>query len=216
MGAGCGPDGAAGGGGSGAGGGGGEGGSAPIVTVLHPDREPLPGQTECTVTISKNLPFEGHTHVPVCTPVEYGTNPPSSGNHWPIWAEFRTFDAPVPREMLVHNLEHGAVVMRYRCDDGCPDVVDAFEQASADFGADELCLLSPENADRSRIVIAPDPKLDAPIGLSAWQATYTATCLDPESIQDFIESTYGKGPESLCKQGKDPADPSTGVPACGS
>jgi hypothetical protein len=204
------------GGGAPVGGQGGDGGtpSEPVVTVLHPDREPLPGETECVVTITDNLPFEGQTHVPVCTTVSYATNPPSSGNHWGVWAQFRVFDTPVPLEMLVHNLEHGAILMLYRCDEACPDIPAAFETAADAFGPDPICLMSPTGADRSRIVVTPAPTLTAPIGLSAWRATYTATCIDPPSLLAFIEDHYGKGPEQVCAQGKDPADPLTGVPAC--
>lgn len=217
----CGDDGTtpSGGGGAGAGptgGQGGEGGSdsPPVVTVLHPDQTPLPGQTECVVTITDNQPFEGHTHVPVCTGVPYETSPPSSGNHWPVWAQFRAFDTPVPHEMLVHNLEHGAIVMLYRCDEACPEIPAAYEVAAAAYGPDPLCIMSPTNAARSRIVVAPDPSLAEPIGLSAWRATYTATCIDPPSLLAFIEEHYGHGTEQVCAEGKDPADPATGVTAC--
>ncbi len=209
-----------GGGGAGAGaptgGQGGEGGTAtpPVVTVLHPDQMPLPGETECVVTITDNQAFEGHTHVPVCTGVPYDTSPPSSGNHWPVWAEFRAFDVPVPHEMLVHNLEHGAIVMLYRCEEACPEIPAAYEAAAVAFGPDPLCVMSPTNAERSRIVVAPDASLAEPIGLSAWRATYSATCIDPPSLLAFIEEHYDQGTEKVCAQGKDPVDPETGVPAC--
>ncbi|NUP09614.1 MAG: DUF3105 domain-containing protein [Polyangiaceae bacterium] len=214
----CGDSSTDGGGGQGAGGdgAGGEGGSEPepVETVLHPDQPPLPGETECVVTIWDHLPFEGQTHVGVCTDVAYQTNPPSSGNHWPIWAQFRTYDAPVPRPMLVHDLEHGAVIMSHRCDPACPDVVAAFQQAAAAFGIDELCVNTSAGAVSQRIIITPDPLLDEPIALSAWRSTYTATCIDPPSLLDFIEQHYAQGPENLCALGKDPADPETGVPGC--
>ncbi|MFO0553144.1 MAG: DUF3105 domain-containing protein [Polyangiaceae bacterium] len=212
----CGDDGAGGmGGGSGGSPAGGAGGAAnePIVTELTPDAPPLPGFSECTVTITENLPEEGKTHVPVCTHVDYGTNPPSSGNHWPVWAAFKTYVDPVPREMLVHDLEHGAVVLAYDCD-GCTDVPQAFQDAATTYGVDALCATSAMGAERSRIVITPDPLLDLPIGISAWRATYVATCIDRPSIDAFIEAHYGDGPERTCFEGKDPSDPSTGVPDC--
>jgi hypothetical protein len=192
----------------------GTGGAAPTVTELTPDAAPLPGETECKVTITEGLPIEGSKHEDVCTSVEYGTNPPSSGNHWPIWAAFRAFDAPVPREMYVHDLEHGGIVMAYRCDAACPDVTDAFEAAATDFGVDERCLAAQNGAERSRLVVTPDPLLDRPIGLAAWGATYTATCIDPPSLLTFIQDHYATGPEDTCAQGKDPTDPTTGIPAC--
>lgn len=211
----CGDSGSASGGaGGGSGGAGGEA-PEPVTTVLHPDAPPLPGQSECVVTIVDHLANEGHTHVPVCTAVGYQTVPPSSGNHWPIWAAFRVHDQPVPHEMLVHDLEHGAIVMAHRCEDAaCPDLAAAFDQVGDDFGVDPLCLMTTGGAPRSRLVITPDPTLEVPIALSAWQATYRATCLDPESLLAFIEAHYAKASENLCLDGKDPLDPATGVPAC--
>ncbi len=202
-------------GGSGAAG----GSSGPIVTELFPTAAPLPGETECRVTITEKLPDEGATHQEVCTPITYGTNPPSSGDHWKIWAEFRAHDAPVPREMYVHNLEHGAVVMSYTCPaaspEGCAAALTALQATADAFGVDPLCAGVVGAADRSRILITPDPLLAEPIGLSAWHATYVATCVDPPSLLSFVEAHYGKAPENLCVEGRDPSDPLTGVPACG-
>ena len=80
-------------------------------------------------------------HVPVGTPVTYNSNPPSSGPHYPVWAAFKEYDAPVDRGYYVHNLEHGAVVFLYKCEDadGCPDVVQALRDAAATVPSDPLC-----------------------------------------------------------------------------
>ncbi len=204
---------------SGGGGSGGSGGSPPepIVEVLNPDAPPLPGFDTCEVVITENLPVEGQTHLVVCDAVTYETNPPSSGDHWPLWAEYRLHEAPVPRQMLVHNLEHGAVVMAHRCagpEDCTADVLVAFEAAADSFGVDPLCANVPGAAIRSRVVMTEDPLLEFPISLSAWRATYTATCIDVPSMVEFLERRYGKGPEQTCAQGKDPLDEATGVPAC--
>jgi hypothetical protein len=203
-------------GGAGSGGTGGEGGQGgqPIVTELFPGAPPLPGETECKVTITENLPNYGAKHHPICTPLAYQTNPPSSGDHWGMWAMFKSYTLPVPREMLVHNLEHGAIVMAYGCPGGCPDVPIAFEDVAADFGADPLCVASPTGAERSRIIITPDPELAEPIGLSAWRATYVATCIDPDSMLAFVTKHYAKAPENICAEGKDPTDPVNGVTVC--
>lgn len=209
------PDGDSGGGGGGGGAGqGGSGDTPPVVTELFPGAAPLPGQTECKVTITTNLPHFGASHHPLCTELTYQTNPPSSGDHWSIWAQFRTYTTEVPRGMYVHNLEHGAVVMAYDCPSGCADVAQAFEDAANEFGVDPLCAASPTGAERSRVIITPDPELDKPIGIAAWRATYVATCIDPPSLLDFIEKNYAKAPENTCSDGKDPDDPATGVILC--
>lgn len=200
----------------GAGGGtGGEGGShpQPVVTETHPNLPPLPGFTSCDVVVTEHATFEGHTHQPVCTKINYVSNPPTSGDHWPVWAMFKQYEAPVPHEMLVHDLEHGAVVLFHNCP-GCADVVPALAAARDAFGPDPLCVATNPMGPRARFIIAPDTQIKTPIAISAWRASYTATCLDTAGIQDFIAKHYGKGTEAVCADGKDPADPATGIPLC--
>lgn len=63
-----------------------------------------------------NLPEEGHTHIPptAATP-NYGTNPPTSGNH--VEPPFQQADgaySEMPQEIdFVHSLEHGRLELQY-------------------------------------------------------------------------------------------------------
>lgn len=198
----------------GSGGSGGSGDGPPVVTKLNPAQPPLPGFSTCEVVITENATFEGHTHQPVCTDIKYTSNPPTSGDHWPVWAMFKQYDAPVPRQMLVHNLEHGSIVLLHNCAGACPDVVSALVGARATFGSDTLCVTSNPTGPAARFVISPDPKIPTPIAISAWRASYTATCIDKPSIDAFVSKHYGKGTEAVCAEGKDPADPLSGVPTC--
>jgi len=186
----------------------------PIVTVLHPDMPPLPGETSCEVTITTGIPVNKAIHVETCSHVDYATNPPSGGNHWPVWAAYTTYEVAVPRESYVHNLEHGAVVLLYKCDGKCPDVLAALADARDAVAGDPLCLQIP-GGPIERVVTTPDPLLDAPVAATAWGATYTATCLDPESLNAFAKAHYGKGTEATCAQGKLYGDPNGGAPVCG-
>ena len=60
---------------------------------------------------------QGNTHVPAGAPVTYtGPLPPSSGSHWPAPAgpvKAGVYDQMVPFEAVVHNLEHGGIVIVY-------------------------------------------------------------------------------------------------------
>jgi hypothetical protein len=192
------------------GGDGGEGGqpSKEETVTLRPDQPPLPGETECTVVITTGIAIPDAMHVPLCTPVTYATNPPSGGPHWPKWATFKKYDVPVPREMYVHDLEHGAVVLAYRCDEPCPDVVDFLGTAFDEFALDPLCVTG---GGTNRLILTPDPDLDAPVAAAAWGATYVATCLDRASLDDFMEGRYGKGTESVCAQGVPIDAPDAGI-----
>ncbi len=50
-------------------------------------------------------------HVEEGTPVEYGTNPPTAGPHAASPGPTGFFDTPQAAETLVHNLEHGQIVL---------------------------------------------------------------------------------------------------------
>ncbi len=166
------------------------------VVVLHPDAGALPGESSCKVTITTRIPVATALHVATCSSVSYATNPPSGGDHWPIWSALKKYTRPVPREMYVHNLEHGTVVLAYRCAPACPDVVGALS-AVFDKAVDPRCGVHP------RVVLTPDAKLPTPIAAVGWGATYTATCIDPTSLQNFTNQAIGHGSEDLCDDGVD-------------
>ena len=45
--------------------------------------------------------------------VEYSTTPPTSGDHWETWANCGFFPDGLPDELIVHNLEHGNIIVSY-------------------------------------------------------------------------------------------------------
>jgi hypothetical protein len=147
------------------------------------------------------IPVLSATHLDVCTPIAYKTNPPSGGNHWPKWAVYAEYSSPVPREMYTHNLEHGGVVLTYACKASCPDVKAALEDIFKN-AVDTFCIAN--GPVKTRVVLTPDPDIPTPIAASAWGATYTATCLDTASLNDFVMKRLGHGPELLCADGYDP------------
>jgi hypothetical protein len=154
----------------------------------------------CLVEID-SPPLLPGTHVAIGTTIQWDSNPPSSGPHYPIWAAYQAYPAPVPRGYYVHDLEHGAVVFLYNCDDGgCPDVVAALQAASDAIPDDPLCTVAHQGV-RVRTVITPDPLIDVPVAAAAWGWVYKAQCLDPPSLRDFAVQHYGQGPEMLCGNG---------------
>jgi hypothetical protein len=66
-----------------------------------------------------DLKDEGHTHIPItaATP-EYGTNPPTSGNHAesPYQQADGAYSEMPPETALVHTLEHGRMEIQYSPD----------------------------------------------------------------------------------------------------
>ncbi|HSC86399.1 MAG TPA: DUF3105 domain-containing protein [Polyangiaceae bacterium] len=158
------------------------------------------GLVECAV------PEAGADHAEPCTALEYASNPPTSGTHFSIWAAFANYQQPVPRGFLVHSLEHGAVVLSYNCAQAEAAGLDCAElrQQLTDFfdswAADPLC-----SATRHRLLVTPDPELDAPFAAAAWGHYLKGTCFDADRVTEFVEAHYGQTYEDICNAGIDPA-----------
>lgn len=167
------------------------------VVESRPDLPPIAPATECVVITGRD-PAEGADHVDTCSDVGYALHPPAAGSHYGQWADFATYDSPVPWGFLVHSLEHGAVILARSCDaSACPEVVAAFEQIHASTG-DPLCR---DHANANRIITVFDPSIDVPIAAVAWGHVYRATCLDTASLSAFVTAHYAQAPENLCFAG---------------
>ena len=85
--------------------------------------------------------------------VKYNSFPPSSGPHYESPAPWNIYEDPIKQTRLVHNLEHGGVVIQYG-----PGV--SKEDVSK--------LRSFYQGDPYGLVVAPFPKLDRKFALTAW------------------------------------------------
>jgi hypothetical protein len=154
----------------------------------------------CTTTV-KQHPDEGAQHLTSCLPAPtYCTNPPSSGNHYPSWADYMTYDTPVPWGHLVHSLEHGAIVIVYNCPGGCADEVAAAQAMIDALPVDPICTAP----TKRRVILAPDPTLDVRWAASAWTWTIRAPCFDAAAFSAFAGAHYGMGREDLCGELHEP------------
>jgi hypothetical protein len=170
--------------------------------------EPYFPEASCFVRID-SPPLLPGIHVPIGTDITtWNSNPPSSGEHYPIWAAYQEFDAAVPRGFYVHDLEHGAVDYLYNCalldagavgdaGDPCAAVVAALEQAVAAMATDPLC----DPSVRVRHVITPDPLIAYPVAAATWGWTYNAACVDLPTLEAFAKVHYAQSPEDFCSNG---------------
>lgn len=176
---------------------------------------PTPGPAPALVEASTPLPIVDAScsvlveapsivpanHLPAGTAIAYVSNPPSSGPHYPSWANFQEYASPVPDGYLVHAMEHGAVVILYKCDalDGgsCSDLVTALRAVRDSVPTDPTC----DPQIRVRVILAPRPTLDVPVAAAAWGYTYRAACVDGPSLLQFVTEHYAKAPEDFCAPG---------------
>jgi hypothetical protein len=155
---------------------------------------------ECEAVAAQHALAPG-IHVTACTPIDYATNPPSSGEHYPNWADFGVYDFPLPRGFWMHNLEHGAVVVTYSCGASCAADLAAAKAWLAGLSADATCPSGPP-----RVLLVPDPKLDVAWAASAWGFTLRAKCFDAAAFTDFVTAHAGGAlaPEAgICSTGVD-------------
>ena len=122
---------------------------------------------------------------------KYNSDPPTSGPHHGIPAPFDFYSEPVEQFRLVHNLEHGAVVIQYGL-----AVTSADVEALRSWYSDE-----PEG-----LVVAPLPTLGNEIALGAWVTEspqdakgrgVLAKCprFDEKAFDAFVDEYGFRGPE---------------------
>jgi Protein of unknown function (DUF3105) len=170
------------------------------------------GAGTCAPVVQQHTEEGMRAHVACTPPPVYGTNPPSSGNHYPSWADYKTYATPVPWGHLMHALEHGAVVIVYNCPGGCAAEV-ARAQALIDAMppvdglADGVGPLKLGQADptcaaptKRRLILAPDPKLDVRWAATAWTWTLKSSCFDEAAFAAFIKAHADQMPEDFCSE----------------
>jgi hypothetical protein len=158
------------------------------------------GSAASCTPIEESPPLTTANHVTPCTYVDYASNPPSSGDHYPVPTQHKTYTTPVVRGFWVHNLEHGGVVFSYNCPSGC-DAEVAMLQAIIDaFPVDPLC---EQSGFAKRVLMTPDPHLDVKFAASAWGFVLRSDCMNPSSFSTFLSAHYNMGPEQVCWDGPD-------------
>src|ERR1700758_329518 len=99
----------------------------------------------------------------------YTSDPPTSGPHLPYIAPWGVHTRPIQRELQVHNLEDGGVIVQYNCE--CPELVAKLRDIV-------------EQYDK-QVILAPYPEMKSPIALTAWTRIETLSGFDARRIRKF-------------------------------
>ena len=102
---------------------------------------------------------------------KYNSFPPTSGPHNPTPALFDFYDEPVDSLRLVHDLEHGGVVVQYGA-----DIPQAQVEQMRDWWRD----------DPNGIIVAPLPGLNDQVAFSAWTAEVGANDPTPRDEKGVV------------------------------
>lgn len=139
------------------------------------------------------LPSQGNQHVGgLDTPhVPYNSNPPTSGPHLPFLAPWGIHRSPIPKELQVHNLEDGGVVIQYNCKE-CPELVQKLEALVQAYQKQAEEEKKKNGFTRhEHLVLAPYPGMDTTIALTAWGRIDKLKEYEEKRIKAFIEAYIG-------------------------
>ncbi len=138
----------------------------------------------------KTFPMAGQDHIdPGEQPDNWNSSPPTSGDHLATPLPPGVYDNEQDMRALVHNQEHGYVVILYK---GIPpDQVDQLRQFV-------------EARDGSKLVLAPYSGLESSgVALTAWQNLETLQRVNMDVVQAFVndymvpDGTKSTAPEPL-------------------
>jgi hypothetical protein len=119
----------------------------------------------------------------------YNSLPPTSGPHFSQWAKYGFYEEPIAPEILVHNLEHGDIVIYYRSglDEQVLEHLRALSQVKKEGSGVLVVPFSSENS--SEQVIA-----------TAWTKMMKLPQFDEAKLETFIHRFIYQGPEKLPPQ----------------
>ena len=141
----------------------------------------------CTEEEFKGLP-PAHLDNPDA-PVKYNSFPPSSGRHFFTPAIYDFYTEPVSETAVVHNLEHGAMVVQWGSKVPKSEVAKIREWWKN---------------DARGLVAAPLPALGNKIAVIAWTHVAKCTRFDDGAFTKFRDRYQFKGPERIPPEAMDP------------
>ena len=111
---------------------------------------------------------------------DYTSNTPTSGPHWTGVAGPGIKTEPVPDELVLHSMEHGAAIVWYR---------EGLEQTEIDKIKEAF------NNSSGKKIMLPRKDLDVPVALTSWGYLLKLETIDEAIIKEFIETNNDRAPE---------------------
>ena len=145
---------------------------------------PKPGQSVPQLPASHIQP--GASHEP------YNSDPPTSGPHYVEPAQGGFYNETPSDEQLVHNLEHGYVILWYNCSDLTSSQCDRLKSQirGAMQAAGNSTLTS-----TPKLIAVPRPTLDTQLALTTWGRLDKFDAFDQNRIVNFIRAFRDHAPE---------------------
>lgn len=130
--------------------------------------------------LGQTFPNKGQEHIAVgAAHLPYNSNPPTSGPHYLQPAAWGIYQAELPDEVLIHNLEHGGIWISYNnIDQTTKQRIEA---------------LAKEHPDK--MIVTPRVRDNAKIVLASWRHLLKLDTFDEETVISFIKANKNRSPE---------------------
>lgn len=142
------------------------------------------------------LPNDGGGHVAVgtdcrsdsaaCGADPYSSLPATSGPHWDTADAWGAYSTPQPEAQVIHNLEHGGIVIWYDADaltEAQIGELDSYVESQVATGI----------GGRFKFIVSPwggrDP-LPSPVVVTAWRHLLELEAFDMDAIRSFADANY--------------------------
>jgi hypothetical protein len=143
--------------------------------------------------LGEAVPIAGQEHIPLGQKaVDWNTDPPTSGQHYDQPAEGGFYEVAPPDEQLVHNLEHGYIILYYNCaglnDTACTALHEDIQQSMSQAGVSR-------NTRTPKLIAAPRQTMENRITLTSWGRIYRVDSFDSTEYALFVEQYRDQAPE---------------------
>lgn len=142
--------------------------------------------------LGREVPNEGGVgvHLQEGSTLPQRNVPPASGPHYASRAAYGVSSAPVEPGAWLHALEHGGIVVLFRCGETneCSSIASRLE-------TEVYARARPGSFGQRKLVITPYAELPSPIAALAWGRILELQAPDAPAILAFYDRYLDRGPE---------------------
>ena len=188
--------------------------SEAITVEANPVTEVAPSTPAQALEVT-DFPLQDPLHVEIGqSHTPYNSDPPTSGEHYPVWADagFYGEQDRIADEYLVHNLEHGYVILWYDCEQLSASECDALT-------SDIQSIIN--EYDSYKLIGMPRPGMDHPLILTSWGHMAVFDSFQADLIREYIDTYQNNSPNRMRRRQdaspreKDHGDTGSYAPAWG-
>ena len=146
-------------------------GSEEITNMLPADgKKPDPAQPLPEDPPEGIKVYPATTNATVKGPIEYDREPPTNGDHDPLWQNCGFYEEPIEDRHAVHSMDHGVVWITYR-----PNLPAGQLEKLRSYG------------DERYVLISPYPGQDAPVIATSWRVQLELKGADDPRLRQFVD-----------------------------